>query len=256
MEQDKNKGSEHLPLIMYSLTIYFFVLGASHTLGKWALFPINILDFMGVADMAKSAASYAVLVFIFLVIQSITIYLTNKKSFNFMFENSLHVEGFLNKTTAILVPAILTVVLISFLGLILLLLKGSKLLFEYGSISIVIMLAPVTLILIMAYIIIINESIKRSSTWLYYSMALCTLTLAPLINFMVGLVGAVAIINGESFSYIATGVENGSDDIMSRDRYLGYYGDRYFVWNPKDEVIKTLPSSQSLKIKQYRKINW
>lgn len=253
MEQNKDKEYEKFPLIIYSLTIYFFVLGATHTLGRWALFPINIFDFMGVVDIAKSAAPNVALVLIFLVIQSIFLHLTNKNELNLIVEQSSYIEGLLKKVSAILIWAIMVVAFISFTGLIYIVSKGPKLLSEYGNISMFVIATPMLLILIMAYVIIVNESVKRTSVWKYYAMALCTLALAPFFSFMIGFVGAIKIIDGKRFNYIVSGVENGEDDIVSRDRYLGYYGDKYFVWSPKDELVKILPNSQDLKIKQYNK---
>lgn len=135
MEQNKDKEYEKFPLIIYSLTIYFFVLGATHTLGRWALFPINIFDFMGVVDIAKSAAPNVALVLIFLVIQSIFLHLTNKNDLNLIVEQSSYIEGLLKKVSAILIWAIMVVAFISFTGLIYMVSKGPKLLSEYGNIS-------------------------------------------------------------------------------------------------------------------------
>lgn len=251
MEQNKNRAYEQFPLAIYCLTIYFFVLGATYTLGRWVLFPINIFDFMGVVDIAKSAAPSVVLVLIFLVVQSMLMYFTNKHSLKLIFESAVDIERFLKNATVIAKWVIVVVVFISFSGLVIMISKGPKLLSEYGNVSMMAIAVPILLILVMAHIIMINESVKRSVAWYYYSMALFTLTLAPFFSFSTGLIGTMKIINGKSFNYIATGVENSADDLMERDRYLGYYGERYFVWNPKDGVIKTLPSSQSLKIKRY-----
>lgn len=248
-----NKVYEHLPLAIYCLSIYFFVLGAINTLGRWLLFPINIFDFMGVVDIAKSAAPSIAVVLVFLVLQSIIIYLMNAQDLKEAAGNYVSIENFFKKASAVVVWGALLVIIISFTGLFFVIKKSPKILYEYGDMSSIVIAIPISLISIMAYIIIINESLKRVSAWYYYSMIFCTLALAPFFSFWTGFVGSVGIIRGAAFDYIATGIENGADDIMSRDRYLGYYGGTYFVWNPSNEVIKTLPGGQALQFKKYSK---
>ncbi|WP_439845384.1 hypothetical protein [Aeromonas veronii] len=251
MEQNKNRIYEQFPLAIYCLTIYFFVLGAAYTLGRWALFPINIFDFMGVVDIAKSAAPSVVFLLTFLVVQSMLMYLTNQHGLKLAFESTVDIEGFLNKATVIAKWVIIVVILICFFGFGIVMSKGPKFISEYGNVILICMFIPIIIIIIIAYIIMINESVKSSGASHYYYMALFTLALAPFLSFSIGLVGTMKIIGGKSFNYIAIGVESGADDLMGRDRYLGYYGDKYFVWDPKDGVIKTFPSSQNLKIKRY-----
>lgn len=248
-----NKIYERLPLVIYCLSIYLFVLGAIHTLGRWALFPINIFDFMGVVDIAKSAAPSLALVLVFLVIQSILIYLINDKDLKEAAGSNAKLERFFNKVSAVIVWAIPLVVIISIMGLFFVIKKSPEILFEYGSMITIVIVIPISLISIMAYIIIINESLKRARVWYYYSMIYFTLALAPFFSFLTGFVGSVGIIRGTAFDYIATGIENGADDIMSRDRYLGYYAGMYFVWNPNGGIVKTLPSGQGLQFKKYIK---
>ncbi|WP_310598312.1 hypothetical protein [Aeromonas aquatica] len=239
---------ERFPQYIYALTMLFFIEGAANTFGYWILFPINIFDYMGLVDIAKSSAS-SVMISLFVIFAHMTLTLFTHQFTSELVPVQHHsIIKYLVKNKAWLVSFFILMLFYFFI----LMQRWPWLVLEYeATIYIIFFMAFITAVL--TYIFMIeNGFADRLNTRRYMvgCMIILLVTSIPM-AFGFGFSKATNIINGIKFNYVASDFNMAEEDIMKSDRYLGYYSGKYITWSPSQKMVQVVAGNGSLNIKEY-----
>lgn len=247
------KNIEHFPLLIYSVTIYLFIAGAAYVFGYWALFPINIFDYMGVVDIAKSSVPSIMFSFGIASSQVITHLLVNRFS-----DEVLPVQH--SKLTVYLTKHIKIIYLffmLSFCGPFVFINERPELVIKYDSYIILVLWGTVLFSAVLTYLYMVVKGFVDELNARKYAIGLTIITLVTLAFacFTIGFTKSVNIINGKKFNYVDYSSEKMGGvklSVMEKDRYLGFYGGKNFMWEPLSCSIKIVSGDEDIEIKEYR----
>ncbi|MDH1846909.1 hypothetical protein SJS84_12605 [Aeromonas caviae] len=248
-----HKIAENIPLIISFLSGYILVVGASYTLGYWALFPINIFDYIGLVDIAKSSIPALMVSMLIISSQFISNLFTNKFS-----DTNDVVEK--NSTTKFLVKCRLLVAVLfttSITALSVLISSKPEVAIEYhvlvnALIWGVSILSPVLLYIFLVY----KGYVERLNFSKYfYGLTILSLVFITTASFAVGFDKAIGIINGSKYSYVSSTLHPAEENLDKKDRYLGFYGGKYFLWEPNKKLVKIVSGEKELNIKAFKSIS-
>lgn len=247
------KNIEHFPLLIYSVTIYLFIAGAAYVFGSWALFPINIFDYMGVVDIAKSSVPSIMFSFGIASSQVITHLFVNRFSDEVVPVQHSKLTVYLTKHIKI----IYLFFLLSFCGPFVFINERPELVIKYDSYIILVLWGTVVFSAVLTYLYMVVKGFADELNARKYAIGLTIITLVTLAFacFTIGFTKSINIINGKRFNYVDYSSEKmGSVElsIMEKDRHLGFYGGKNFMWDPLSRSIKIVSGDEDIKIKEYR----
>lgn len=231
------------------LSVYMLVAGAAYTLGFWALFPVNVFDFIGVVDIAKS--SIPGLMVSVLIIFSAYIYHT----FSHGFQNKIvptednKYASFLNEHKQIFI----SILMLMPTSLYATLAYAPKFVLKYPSLFELALWSFVVLSCVVLYIYFVsNGYVENLNNRKYMSgVTIITMVFVPLASFSIGFGQAKNIILGMKYSYVLSTLNVAEGNVGEKDRYLGYYGGKYFTWDPNTELVKIFSDSNMLYVKSF-----
>lgn len=241
--------TDKFPLIIYFLSVYILITGAAYTLGYWALFPINIFDYIGVVDIAKSSIPGLMVSVLIVSSQFIARVFTNKFSSKEQPVEESKITSLLLKykrillAIYILLPTCLYALMelwpsyaIKYHGIV------NSLMWFFSFLSIVVI-----------YVFFVSNGYVRSLSFSKYMLGLTILSLVfvTLASFAVGFGRAVNIISGYKFSYISTTLSDFEIDVENKDRYLGFYGGKYLLWEPNKKLVKIISGDKDINVKAF-----
>ncbi|BBT62659.1 hypothetical protein WP8S18E02_24560 [Aeromonas hydrophila] len=247
------KNIEHFPLLIYSVTIYLFIAGTAYTFGAWALFPINIFDYMGVVDIAKSSVPSIMFSFGIASTQIITHLFVNRFSDEVVPVQHSKLTVFLTKHIKIIYVSFLLSFCVSFVFIN----ERPELVIKYDNYIIIILWATVLFSAVLTYLYMVVKGFADELNARKYAIGLTIITLVIIAFacFTIGFTKSVNIINGKKFNYVGYSSEKVSDvkfSVMEKDRYLGFYGGKNFMWDPLSRSVKIVSGDEDIKIKEYR----
>lgn len=243
---------ERFPLFIYSVTIYLLVAGAAYVFGFWALFPINIFDFMGVIDIAKSSLPNIMFSFGIVSTQLIAHLFINGYTSEIVQVKHGKITEFLVRH----VKVVYFLFMLSFCGPFVFISERPDVVIKHHGAMVFILWSTVLLAALLTYSYMVFKGFVEHLNAKRYLINLVVITLVVLTfsSFAIGFTKAINIISGVRFSYISQATEQNEEQILKQNRYLGFYGGKYFLWNPLSGEVITTDSSGTLSIKEFRKL--
>lgn len=247
------KNIEHFPLLIYSVTIYLFIAGAAYVFGYWALFPINIFDYMGVVDIAKSSVPSIMFSFGIASSQVIAHLFVNRFSDEVVPVQHSKLTVYLTKYIKI----IYLFFMLSFCGPFVFINERPELVIKYDSYIILVLWVTVLFSAVLTYLYMVVKGFADELNARKYAIRLTIITLVTLAFacFTIGFTKSVNIINGKKFNYVDYSSEKMGSvklSVMEKDRYLGFYGGKNFMWDPLSRSIKIVSGDEDIEIKECR----
>lgn len=232
-EQEALKATTLLPI----LSAYFIAVGVLYLWGFWGLFGINVMEYLGLADVVKVAAWPVGSAFIFLLV-GIALGETSPIS-RLPAGGGQHtligrwVNKYIRMLTVLFMLTIAALIVLApphvwqLVGV----LVGMGLALPLGRYPLLVRLVP-------------NGSIR--------SLLSFAAVVLPIFAFGQGRVNADDIRSGRRYFYVVSGSEgiSSTGDIGTSMRYVGYAGDTFFFWEPSISGITLVPAStvKSLKL--------
>ncbi|MDX7877691.1 hypothetical protein [Aeromonas veronii] len=246
IENEGYKMADRLPLVISFLSVYILVSGTSYMLGFWALFPLSIFDYIGVVDIAKS--SIPGLMISVLVVSSQYVF----RVFMHGFSNELSpVEE--SKTRMFIIKykkIILT--LLTFLPTCLYAFIDSwpSYVIKYHELVTLTIWFVALLGAFAVYIYFFSKGYteRLNSKKYIFGATVITLVFVTISSFAVGFGKSANILDGVRYSYVLSGDSASDINVSEQDRYIGYYGGKYFLWDPIDRLVKVSSSDTELRV--------
>ncbi|UNU87903.1 hypothetical protein [Aeromonas dhakensis] len=241
--------ADRIPFIISFLTVYMLIAGAAYTLGFWALFPVNIFDFIGVVDIAKS--SVPGLMVSVLVIFSVYVHHSFKSEFRKEITPTADNKyaDFLinNKNIFVSVFMLMPITLYAFMS------YTPSFVIEYSSMFEYLLWAFVLLSCVVVYIYFVsNGYVRRLNNRKYMTgVTIITMIFVPLASFTIGFGQAKNLILGVKYNYVLSTLNAVEVNVSGSDRYLGYYGGKYFTWDPNVGLVKIYADKNMLYVKSF-----
>jgi hypothetical protein len=219
----------------YFSSVYFFSVAVLYLWGYWSQFNVNVLEYISLTDVVKTAAYPIASVFIFMAIGMI--------AGEFVFPKGFLPEGGgadtrIGRTLRRAAPAILVV----YAGVTTLLwLLGPT---EKWQILPVFVSLPLSLALKEAGFLKTFIGSERLR-----SIALFAMAALPPFAYGQGVLRAHDIISGKSYSYILSPIDGHpyekTSKPESRLRYVGKAGEEYFLYSPESQSMLILPTKDA-----------
>jgi len=249
IENDGYKLAERLPLLISFLSIYILVAGTSYTLGYWALFPINIFDFIGVVDIAKS--SIPGLMISVLIVSSQFVFRIFFHDFSNELapvEESKYTTLLIKfKKTILILFTLLPTCLYAFMD------PWPTYVIKYHSMVTFAIWLVAFLGALTVYIYFVSKGyVKELNSKKYIlGVTIVSLVFVTFSSFAVGFGRAANLINGIRYSYIIPEGNTSQIKVNESERYLGFYGGKYFLWEPSRKFVKVVSGETELGIKTF-----
>ncbi|MFM5810070.1 hypothetical protein ACET6J_05095 [Aeromonas veronii] len=243
--------ADKIPFIISFLSVYVLVSGAAYTLGFWALFPVNIFDFISIIDIAKSSISG--LMISLLIIFSVYVHHSFASARDFQGDVVQTADnkyaGFLIKHKKIFI----SVLMLMPTTLYALIAYGHNFVVEFVNVFEFALWAFVLLSCLVVYIYFeINGYVKKLNSRKYMiGVTIITMVFVPLASFSVGFGQAKNIILGTKYTYVQPTLNITSENIEKQDRYLGFYGGKYFTWDPNFSLVKIQSDNRNVYLKLF-----
>ncbi|WKS83349.1 hypothetical protein NHU86_12135 [Aeromonas caviae] len=249
IENEGYKLADRIPLLISFLSIYILVAGTSYTLGYWALFPINIFDFIGVVDIAKS--SIPGLMISVLVVSSQLVF----RIFFHDFSNELAPVEESKFTTLLIKYKKIILILFTFIPTCLYAFMDPwpSYVIKYHDIVTSAIWFFAFLSAITVYIYFVSNGYIRVMNTRKYIMGVTIISLVfvPFASFAVGFGKAANIIKGVRYSYVLPAVITDGIKSGELERYLGFYGGKYLLWEPNGRLVRVVSGEKELSIKTF-----
>lgn len=233
-QKDRQK---HSAILVSAVSAYFIAVSALYLWGFWGPFGVNILEYLGLADMVKVAAWPVGSVFLFAFLGMVLGQISPASRLREGGGQHTRVGRWVNKHVQILIAvfALMVVALIFFAPPrtwpLIALLMGGILSFPLRSYPPLVRLIP------------------RDSVRSVLSFAVVVL---PLFAYGEGRANADSVRSGKKYLYVHPGSEGvpSTGDPKSSMRYVGYAGNTFFLWDPAASSLTLVPSGtvKSLKL--------
>lgn len=247
VESEGFKYGDGFQIIIPFLSVYILVAGAAYTLGYWALFPINIFDYIGVVDIAKSSVPglmVSVLMIFSMVVKNVfmnnfnndSVEVAESKYASFLIKHKrIFVSLFTMMPISLYVP-------IAFYP---------RFVVEYANVFDWLLWVFTGLACVVSYIYLISKGYanKLNSRRFMLGATIITMIFVPLASFSIGFGQARQLILGVKYNYVLTSLNESTVNVSELDRYIGYYGGKYFFWEPRSGLVKIDSSVSKLYIK-------
>lgn len=206
-------------------TISALIYGFFPTLGFWSVINFNILPFMSLLDLSKSAIMPSLA---FIAIMSICLLVNLISNFNDKEKNLLG-----SKSSVFSTKTLITYLIFNFISLLIIIRDSLDVLNQK---NIVILLFPIFTImcLILSIFCFFNEKILREHDQFTRAVFLFVFFMFPTLLFNNGKSEAKKIISGEHFYYIPNQHCDGSSKNM---RFLNFYSEKTVSISPSDGYI-------------------
>jgi len=229
-----DKPESKIPSAYFS-SAYFFAVAVLYLWGYWSQFNVNVLEYISLTDVVKTAAYPIASVFIFMALGMI--------AGEFMFPKGFLPESGgsdtrVGRTLRRAAPAILTIYA-----------AGTFLLWLLGPIEKWLIL-PVLVSLPLSFALKEAGILKTFiGSERLRSVALFAMAALPPLAYGQGVLRAHDIISGKSYSYILSPIVGHPNEPQtkpeSRLRYVGKAGEEYFLYSPLSQSMLILPTKEA-----------
>jgi hypothetical protein len=247
MEESDSRGmgvSEppKISTVISGLSFYFIGVGALYLWGFWGSFNVNVMEYLGLADIVKVAAWPVLSAFVFLVLGMLAGELAPIRRLPECGGGETRLGYFLRRS----LPAIKWSSILLLGGLIAF---GSPTAWQGTAMILGIVLArPVRQLRSFQHLV--------PDTGFRTTVAYAFVVL-PLFSFGQGRVNADVIKRGHSYQYVLPTSDGivGTPEPLTSLRYVGFAGSTFFFWQPASASLSIVPSAsiKSLNLRPYNK---
>ena len=222
-------------LLPYWSTAYFLSVGILYLWGYWSPFKINVLEYVGLSDLVKTAAYPVVSVFVFMAISAIAGELMFPHGFMPQGGGGSTKTGLFLRRHLWLLAAVYAVATVS--------------IFLFG---------PIEKWLILPALVAVPVSLSLKSTGIledkiqherHRSVALFLIATLPLFAYGHGAMKADDLLTGKSYLYVVSKLEAAPVAPQSTQfmklRYIGKAGDHYFLYSPDAKTVLIVPPAEA-----------